>query len=192
MSRLPQRPQRPRRLNAKTTMARSYTSARHRTRRLGLPTAIRTAALAAAIGPGAMASGCADEQDGFSSGLTGTLEIEIRDSATIEIARGRSSAESTVRLTLSEGYGLAPEDSRLEAPGRIEAFPEAHATLYTARFSAPAQTDGPCGEQPVSLALSLHRQADSAMVLGGLSAYCGEQIWHGRPKRILRLSGELR
>ena len=149
----------------------------------------RAAALATALPM--LLLGCADEQDGFSSGLKGTLEMEIRDTAAVEIAVRGSHGDSTVRLTLSEGYGLAPAGSTLEAPGRIEAFPEANATLYTARLSAPAQSEGPCGAEPISLALSLHRPGDGPTVLGGLAAYCGDQTWQGRPQRILRLSGAL-
>jgi len=94
-------------------------------------------------------------------------------------------------MTLSQGFGVAPAESALSGSGRIESITEAGATLYTARLSAPAQPAGPCGAQPVSLALSLHRQGANATVHGGLTAYCGAEQWHGVPPRVLRLAGEL-
>ncbi len=43
----------------------------------------------------------------------------------------------------------------------------------------------------MSLALSLHRQGANAMVLGGLTAFCGADTWHGVPAKVLRLAGPL-
>jgi hypothetical protein len=86
---------------------------------------------------------------------------------------------------------VAPAGEALSAPGRVEAFPEADATLYTARFGAPADPAGPCGDRPVSLALSLHRAGGNDHLGGALTAYCGEGAWHGTPARVLRLAGDI-
>lgn len=123
--------------------------------------------------------------------LVGTLSLEIRHTADLQIAVAPDGVGADVSLTLSEGFGVAPAASALRSAGRVEPVPEAGATLYTARLSAPAQPDGPCGAEPVSLALSLHRQGDNAVVHGGLTAYCGADQWHGIPPRVLRLAGEL-
>ncbi len=132
-----------------------------------------------------LSAGCGEESAPAAQAMTGQLDLEIRDSAklTIEPSGG-------VSLEVSAGYGLLEANTKLVAPGRIERLAESSATLYTARFSVPAQ-NGLCKAEPISLALSLHRQGDNARVLGGLSAYCGADTWFGAPVRVLRLSGSL-
>ena len=123
--------------------------------------------------------------------LKGELSLELRDTAAVTITRTSGDAIS-VSLTASAGYDLLPADETLVGEGYIEALTEASATLYTARFEAPAQAAGLCAGEQVSLALSLHRPGDSDTVVGGISAYCGAGVWYGVPARVLRLSGELR
>ncbi|MBW2522801.1 MAG: hypothetical protein JRI23_01435 [Deltaproteobacteria bacterium] len=137
-------------------------------------------------------TGCPDESLApVDSTLHGTLSLELRDSATVEIVVPSDGSPTTVTLSLDRGFGVAPAGSPLSASGTVEAFPEASLTLYTAKLSAPAEPSGPCGAEPISLALTLSRQGKNAMVVGGLSAYCGADRWHGNPRRVLRLSGEL-
>jgi hypothetical protein len=63
--------------------------------------------------------------------------------------------------------------------------------MYTARFDAPADPTGPCGSDPISLALAVRRRGKDAHVGGALTAYCGKDVWHGVPARVLRLAGDL-
>jgi hypothetical protein len=123
--------------------------------------------------------------------LEGELSLELRDTATVTLERTGGDAIA-VRLTASAGYDLLPAGEVLAGAGFAEALAEASATLYTAKLAAPPQAGGPCAGEPVSLALSLHRPGDSATVVGGISAYCGADVWYGVPVRVLRLSGELR
>lgn len=123
--------------------------------------------------------------------LSGTLALELRDSADVIITSATGSNDATVQLTMSQGYGFAPGGTVLSAPGRIEPFPEANSTQYSAKFNAAADPTGPCGDTPISLALSLYRQGSNAEVLGGVSVYCAAETWHGTPKRVLRLAGVL-
>ena len=96
-----------------------------------------------------------------------------------------------VTVTSAAGFGLMPEGQALTADGFVERIPETGDTLYTARLAGPANAEGPCGSEPVSLALSLHRPGNNATVLGGISAYCGDNTWYGVPARVLRLAGPL-
>jgi hypothetical protein len=96
-----------------------------------------------------------------------------------------------VSLTPSAGYGLFAPATAIAGEGRLERFPEAGAIFYTAKLSAPPSPGGPCGDEPVSLALSLQRQGESPRVTGGLTAYCGAGRWYGVPKRVLRITGSL-
>jgi hypothetical protein len=122
--------------------------------------------------------------------LTATLDLEIVDSAEVHLSLHGD--DLTATLTPDKGYGVMPAGKPLEGQGHVEHFPEANATLYTARFSAPADASGPCGNKPVSLALALHRDEDNARVQGSLTPYCGRDVWFGTPAHTpLRLSGDL-
>lgn len=153
-------------------------------------------ALVVAMLGASLVAGCGKGDDASSSGGTppgtmqATLAVEIRDTADVTIVP-RGSDATAVTLAFSAGYGLFDPAAPLSAPGRIEAFPEAGMTLYTARFSAPAVASGPCGAQPVSLALALTRRGRNARVGGGLTAYCGADTWSGVPARIVRIAGDL-
>lgn len=118
--------------------------------------------------------------------IKGTLEAEIRLTVDVTITKA-----GDVTLVLGEGdFGVLDANTRLSAKGAIEALPEADVTMYTAVFSAPKRSKGPCGEQPMTLALSLLRRGGNARVGGGLTAYCGASAT-GVPARLLRLSGDL-
>jgi hypothetical protein len=137
-------------------------------------------------------SGCGPDDRGVPpppAPIQGDLAVEIRDTAHVVLTGPGLDIQAA--LTLSKGYGLAPAGAEITGMGHVEAFPEADATLYTARIDAPPDPSGPCGAQPISLALSLHRRGKGAHVGGALTAYCGQGTWHGIPARVLRLSGDL-
>lgn len=130
---------------------------------------------------------CEGSKDEPDESLRTTLDVDIRESASVRIERHGD--ELDVSIELSQGFGVAPPGERLRGKGRLERFPEAEVSLYTARFSVRAQPDGPCGAEPISLALSLHRRDTGPRLSGSLTAYCGESVWHGLPARSpLRLS----
>ncbi len=121
---------------------------------------------------------------------SGTLDLEITDSAKVGLSIHGDDLTATV--TPNKGYGVMPAGKTLSGKGHVEHFPEADATLYTARFSAPADSSGPCKDKPVSLALALHRDEDNDRVQGSLTPYCGKDVWFGTPAHDpLRLSGDL-
>jgi hypothetical protein len=126
--------------------------------------------------------------------LEGDMSLELRDTMHV-LNTGAAGSDDTARpitveLTPSAGFGLLAAGTKLSVEGRLEPFPEASSVLYVAKVSGAPQ-NGACGKQPISLALSLHRRLGASMVVGGLSAYCGANRWHGTPVRILRLSGAL-
>jgi len=119
-----------------------------------------------------------------------TLELETLEEVSVEITRVGD--ELTARLEASRGYGVAPAGEAISGPARIDALPEAGATIYGARLAGPAVADGPCGDEPVSLALALHHDEDASFVAGGLTAYCGADTWFGVPPiEPLRISGKM-
>jgi hypothetical protein len=117
-----------------------------------------------------------------------SLDVDIRDHADAVLTVTGDAIDT--KLTLGRGFGVVPDDQlELHGKGTLERFPEADLALYTARFSVPAVSDGPCKDQPVSLALALHRRGAAARFAGSLTAYCGENVWAGTPARNpLRLS----
>ncbi|APR78801.1 Hypothetical protein A7982_04148 [Minicystis rosea] len=121
--------------------------------------------------------------------LKGDLDLDIRHKAHVELTV--TEGETSVAVSLSQGHGVLAAETPITGTARIEAFPEAALTLYTARLDAPAEPSGPCGAQPISLALSLSRRGNNRHVGGSLTAYCGAGTWHGAPARLLRLAGDM-
>ncbi len=122
------------------------------------------------------------------SSLHATLDLDIRDQAIIDLDISDDRITSA-RVKLTKGFGVAPEGKTFSGSGYVEAFPEAGVTLYTARFRAKATSDGPCGAEPVSLALALHRKNGEPRLSGSLTPYCGPETWYGIPARTpLRLA----
>lgn len=121
--------------------------------------------------------------------LDARFDLELRETIDVEIVRLGTAIEVTVNV--STGYGIAPNDA-IVGVGRIDAYPEVGATLYTATFDAPAQPNGPCGDAPVSLALALHHDDDASIVAGGLTGYCGAGTFFGTPAiEPLRIFGRM-
>lgn len=116
--------------------------------------------------------------------LDGTFDLEVRETIAVEVVQ--IGADVVVTIDASESIGVLPTGA-IEGPGRIDAYPEAAATVYTATFAAPAVPDGPCGDSPITLALALHAVtgsddvAPSVVVAGGITAYCGESVTAGVP-----------
>ena len=119
------------------------------------------------------------------------LDVDIRNHADAVLTVDGD--QLAAKLTLDRGFGVVADDQlELRGTGKLERFPEADVVLYTARFSRPAVSGGPCKDQPVSLALALHRRGAAARFAGSLTAYCGENVWAGLPARNpLRLAGTI-
>lgn len=117
-----------------------------------------------------------------------SLELELRD--TIQIGFGTTDGGVVAEIDPSRGFGLV--GGALAGVGRIDAYPEAEATMYTATFEGPPVPDGPCGEAPISLALALHHDHDADVIAGGLTGYCGAATFWGVPAiEPLRISGRM-
>ncbi len=122
--------------------------------------------------------------------LNGTLDVDIRDSAEVKLTT-RGDALS-VSLTLSNDWGVLPKSEPIEGKGRVEHFPEADVTLYTALIDVSPQSGGPCGGDPITLALALERSGTGGYVVGSLTPYCGNGTDSGNYARNpLRLAGQL-
>jgi hypothetical protein len=117
-----------------------------------------------------------------------TLALETK--RVVQIVLTQTGDDLQASVTPSEGFGVAAAGDALTGPARIDTFPEAGATIYTARLGGPAVADGRCGDAPVSLALALHLDADATFIAGGLTPYCGADTWFGVPViEPLRISG---
>jgi hypothetical protein len=119
-----------------------------------------------------------------------TLELEAIEEVSVVITRVGD--ELTATIEASRGYGVLPAGEAISGPARIDALPEAGATMYVGRLGGPVVADGLCGDEPVSLALALHHDEDAAFIAGGLTAYCGTDAWYGVPPiEPLRISGKM-
>ncbi len=124
--------------------------------------------------------------------LQGTLAMDIRGEANVALVAAAGSSDLTVTLSLKgDTLGLFDPETTWNAAGKVEIFPEADLTLYTAELAAPAWQGGGCGAEPVSVALSLARRGKAARVAGSLTVYCGANRYVGVPAGMLRLAGEL-
>ena len=146
----------------------------------------------------ALAPACSDSKTAtpdmaapLAPAFRGTLDLDIRDRASLALLPTGATTFDVELTLMSGGSAVIASGEKLLAKGRIDPFPEARTTLYSARFSLPPIASGPCAGKPVSVALSLVRREDNDRVAGGLSAYCGEGTFSGTPIRVLRLSGPL-
>ena len=119
----------------------------------------------------------------------GSLAVDIRGSAQVGLDLG-AGLDVTLALADVDTKGAFDAAAPLAAHGRRDRFPETGSELFSAVFPVAASPGGPCGDQPVTLALSLHQRPPNHRFGGSLTAYCGTKA-AGVPVRILRLSGEL-
>jgi len=118
------------------------------------------------------------------------VNLELRYQATVDVSRDGQNLE--VALVPQASFDVLEIGRRYDGRGFLEEFPEAHTRLYTAGFDAPAMPSGPCGQKPVSLALSLSRRDQETSLSGSLTAFCGAGVFTGTPTRIFRLAGKIR
>ena len=122
--------------------------------------------------------------------FSGTVDVDIRDTAEVELTTRGDSLSAT--LTISNDWGVLPKSEPISGKGRVEHFPEADVTLYTALIDIEPQSGGPCGSEPITLALALERSGTGGYVVGSLTPYCGKGTDSGNYARNpLRLSGQL-
>jgi hypothetical protein len=130
---------------------------------------------------GLAALGCAGDDADRPKVETLELDVDIREHASVRLERQDDALD--VRVTLSRGFGVAEDGVLLVGRGRVEKFPEAEVTLFTAKLDGAPVAGGPCGAEPVSLALALHRRGAAPRVSGSLTPYCGKGVWAGVPAR---------
>lgn len=126
-------------------------------------------------------SACESDEKPTDSALHAKLDLEIRDTLTVELAISGDDLDAEIEL--SNGHGIAPANRTLKGIGHVEHFPEAGVELYTARFTVKGDKDGPCGDDYVSLALALHQRGKEPRLSGSLTAYCGAYTYSGIPAR---------
>ena len=123
--------------------------------------------------------------------ISGTLDLDIRNSANVRLELRRERVDA--QLIFDQGFGVIPESADQAGVGRVVRLPESDTVMYTAKWSVEPQPGGPCGAEPVSLSLVLHRRGPTELVVGGITPYCGKDRYFGVPARApLRLSGPIK
>ena len=117
------------------------------------------------------------------------FDLDIEDHGTLLLEITDDELEAT--LTVEEGNDLVAGGVPMEGTGKHYTFPEVRNLLYTAHFQGAPVPGGPCGDDPVSLAMSLSAKDFNPHLVGGLTAYCGEETYRGKPARIMRIAGDL-
>jgi hypothetical protein len=113
--------------------------------------------------------------------------LDYRDGGTLAFQATCDQLEGT--LTVGKGNTLVHAGGPYTGEGTLYRFPETGDSLYTMKFNGVPISQGPCGEREISLSLSLSAKKGSSYVVGGLTAYCGRDVFYGRPARIMRVSG---
>ena len=126
------------------------------------------------------------------STYAGTLSVDIRGAIALSMAQANDvDLDVSISAKDGNGYGLFDPTKPLTTKGRLEPFPEAPGwQMYTARFDVAPVGGGPCGAEPVSLAMSLVRRDGNARVAGSITGYCGAGKFSGVPARVLRVAGD--
>ncbi|HWB79768.1 MAG TPA: hypothetical protein VG755_32615 [Nannocystaceae bacterium] len=120
--------------------------------------------------------------------LDTTLELELKETIHVTVTTTGDAVE--IAIDPSRAFGIV--SGPLQGAGRIDAYPEADATVYVATFDGAAIGEGPCADAPVSLALALHHDHDADVIAGGLTGYCGAATFFGVPiVEPLRISGRV-
>jgi hypothetical protein len=108
------------------------------------------------------------------------LSFEVQFKATLRLAQH---ADGTLdgAFTPEQGFDVVEAGVTLlgEALGRMIAL----------KLHGPALPGSPCGDQPISYSLTLTAKENNGYMVGGVTAYCGENVFSGRPARLMRISG---
>ena len=115
--------------------------------------------------------------------------LDYRNGGTLTFTSTCDTLEGT--LTVREGNPLITGGVPYTGNGMLYRFPETGDSLYTLKFPGSAVQDGTCGGREISLSLSLSAKKGSPYSVGGLTAYCGRDVFYGRPARVMRISGTI-
>ena len=116
------------------------------------------------------------------------LDIECHGTLILEL----NGADIAATLTMTDPTDHLAADIPMQGTGRLYEFPESGSRLYTALIQGPSVPGGPCGDDIISLALSLSSKHENTYLVGALTAYCGEETYVGRPSRVVRIAGEMK
>lgn len=115
--------------------------------------------------------------------------LEYRTSGELNLSVTCDQIEGS--LTVDQGYAFLEAGVPYAGTGMRYRFPETGDLLYTLTLHADGATVAACGEPDVACSVSLPAKAGSDYLVGGVAAYCGQEIARGRPFRLMRLSGRM-
>ncbi len=116
------------------------------------------------------------------------LAIEVQFQATLKLAQNPN-GNLTAAFIPQQGFDVLLAGTTLLGSGQLWSIPEANGRMVMLRLNGPAAPNGPCGNNPISYAVSLTAKASNAYMVGGLTAYCGANTFTGSPARVMRLAG---
>lgn len=127
-----------------------------------------------------------DDDTAFSEHYVVDLDFELRGQARLDM----TVTENTIVATFEAltGNDVIAQGTSMDGAGWLDRY-EGELRMYALRFGGPALGDGPCGSAPVSYSVTLSAKRDNNYLSGGFVAYCGKDIFTGRPAKVYRLSG---
>ena len=118
------------------------------------------------------------------------LEVELHDNAGLLISQADDGSLQGF-MAFGTGNDLTPAGPlTIQGTGKLMDFPEAETKGFMIKFNGPAIASGPCGNDPVSLAMMLLRRANNGWAGGSLTARCGQDNFSGKALRVMKLAGK--
>lgn len=114
------------------------------------------------------------------------LDFELRGKAKINMIQ--QGYDLSAEFIAETGNDVIPAGTRHSATGKYREF-DGQMRLYGIKFEGSPVEDGPCGGARISYSVTLMAKQNNGYVGGGFVAYCGEDVFDGRPARVYRLSG---
>jgi hypothetical protein len=114
------------------------------------------------------------------------LDFELRGKAQMNLTQ--QGYDLTAEFIAETGNDVIQAGTRHSATGKYRLF-DGQMRLYGVKFVGSPVTDGPCGSNRISYSVTLMAKQDNDYVGGGFVAYCGEDVFDGRPAQVYRLSG---
>ncbi|MDP8224884.1 MAG: hypothetical protein P9L99_16110 [Candidatus Lernaella stagnicola] len=134
-----------------------------------------------------------DDNDSSPPPLIGQYEFDLTFEVDFQATlRTKVFGDGTLEgvLVPQKAFDVIGAGTSLLGTGNILSLPEARAHMLALKLQGPAVTGGKCGTQPMSYSVALTARDGNFYYVGGLTAYCGEDTFTGKPARVMRLSGK--
>lgn len=114
------------------------------------------------------------------------LDFELLGKAHLDMIQWSDKLTST--FYAGTEFDIISEGTKLQGDGVVRRF-DGGFRMYAMKFVGPSKADSPCGSQKISYSVTLSAKEKNGYLSGGFTAYCGDNVFTGKPARVYRLSG---